>query len=338
VFIIEILEVSTMGDRSYRKHVLFSIIVVFLLLSGCFGTNEPEPSPTRIESIPSQAQKQSPENDVFPPIVHSSEWKEPVPLPGPINTAGAEDSPFITLDDKNLYFSFTPDVKMPPEKQLIDGVSGLWWSKLKDGNWSEPERIILSDDVALDGAAFVLGDILWFASVREGNYGEVDIYTAEMEYGRWSNVKNAGKQLNREYDVGEMYITWDGLTLYCGGYEEGDPRGKDIYRLHKNEEGWSEPVTLPSPINTNEYNEDQPFITADGNELWFTGQSRLGYSGPAVFRCKNINGSWGEPKEMISNFAGEPTLDSDGNIYFVHHFFSEDMDMIEADIYVAYKR
>ena len=102
--------------------------------------------------------------------------------------------------------------------------------------------------------------------------------------------------------------------------------------------GWTEPVALPSPINTNEYDEDQPFITPDGNELWFTGQSRLGYTGPAIFRCKNVNGSWGAPEEIISNFAGEPTLDSNGNIYFVHHFFSEERDMIEADIYVAYKK
>ena len=31
-------------------------------------------------------------------------------------------------------------------------------------------------------------------------------------------------------------------------------------------------------------------------------------------------------------------MDSERNIYFVHHFYSQDMKMIEADIYVAYKK
>ena len=48
------------------------------------------------------------------------------------------------------------------------------------------------------------------------------------------------------------------------------------------------------------------------------------------------DGSWGEPEEIISCFAGEPALDSEGNIYFVHHYFTKDMEMMEADIYVAY--
>ena len=40
---------------------------------------------------------------------------------------------------------------------------------------------------------------------------------------------------------------------------------------------------------------------------------------------------------IVSQFAGEPTLDDAGNLYFVHHYF-EHGQMIEADIYVAYKK
>jgi hypothetical protein len=45
-----------------------------------------------------------------------------------------------------------------------------------------------------------------------------------------------------------------------------------------------------------------------------------------------------EPEEIISNFAGDPGLDDEGNIYFTHHFFNEAMERIEADIYVAYRK
>ncbi|MCJ7532733.1 MAG: hypothetical protein MUO64_17135 [Anaerolineales bacterium] len=54
--------------------------------------------------------------DPFPPVLHSNEWQGSIPIDGSINTAGAEDSPYITPDGNTLYFFFTPDVSVPPEK------------------------------------------------------------------------------------------------------------------------------------------------------------------------------------------------------------------------------
>ena len=58
---------------------------------------------------------------------------------------------------------------------------------------------------------------------------------------------------------------------------------------------------------------------------------------PAIFRSKKVNGAWGEPELIVSQFAGEPTLDDAGNLYFVHHYF-EYGEMIGADIYVVYRK
>ena len=40
---------------------------------------------------------------------------------------------------------------------------------------------------------------------------------------------------------------------------------------------------------------------------------------------------------IVSQFAGEPTVDWQGNLYFVHHYYEEGK-MIEADLYVAYRK
>jgi beta-xylosidase len=77
-----------------------------------------------------------------------------------------------------------------------------------------------------------------------------------------------------------------------------------------------------------------PFISQDGTELWF---NRRYMGSPAIFRSKKIDGQWSDPELIISWFAGEPSLDNEGNIYFVHHFY-KDGTMIEADIYVAKKK
>jgi hypothetical protein len=326
--------------QGLRFSLFLLITAVFILIVWrCDRESlESDTIPTREGSLPDDAIKVTPERDVFPPVLHSSRWSEPVPLEGPINTAGVEDSPFITLDGRNLYFFFTPDVNAPPEKQLLDKVTGIWWSRKINGRWTEPERVILSDGASIDGAVFVQFDTMWFASVRSGNYGEIDFYTAIFKDGRWTEVKNAGRQLNEEYDIGELHITPDGLTMYCDKPGINSTK-KDIYILHRVKDGWTKPEALPAPVNSAEQNESQPFITSDGSELWFTGESKLGYPGPAIFRCvRQPDGTWGKPEEIISQFAGEPVLDEQGNIYFVHHFFSREMKMIEADIYVAYRK
>jgi hypothetical protein len=80
--------------------------------------------------------------------------------------------------------------------------------------------------------------------------------------------------------------------------------------------------------------EGWPYISSDGEELWFT---RFYLGTPAIFRSLKTADGWDEPELIISQFAGECTLDDEGNIYFVHHYY-EDNVMIEADIYVAYKK
>jgi len=316
-----------------KLNIPLYIISVFsiLLCTGCVEENKRIETLPRESKIPSNAVKVLPKDDQYPPQIHSSEWENPVPVSGLVNSAGAEDSPFVTPDGKSLYFTFVPDVSVPPEKQLIDGVTGLYYSNLGKNSWDLPERVILNDDLSLDGCECIQGTIMWFCSVREGNFREVDMYKAELVDGTWVHWQNAGKRLNAEIGIGEMHITPKGNEIYFDGSRLGGKGGHDIWVTKKTNDKWQDPVNLES-VNTNE-NEIRPFIAQDGNELWF---SRRYLGSPAVYRSKNIDGVWGEPELIISQFAAEPSLDLFGNIYFAHHFFENGV-MIEADIYVAYK-
>jgi hypothetical protein len=112
--------------------LLTIIISAILLLSGCNGQSSAEEELTlksRLASIPATAIKQTPAIDRLPPQLHSDEFQLPVPMGDAINTAGAEDSPFITTDGNSLYFFFTPDGTIPAEKQLTDGVTGIYVSQ-----------------------------------------------------------------------------------------------------------------------------------------------------------------------------------------------------------------
>jgi len=301
------------------------------MVTGCMEQQQSEPviTPERDSKIPSTAVKLIPEDDQYPPQMHSSEFSEPVPLPGPVNTAGAEDSPFITSDGRELYFFFTPDVSVPVELQVLDGVTGIYVSVLEKENWTKPERVILQDKgkLALDGCACVDQNLLWFCSAREG-YNGVQWFFAQFEQGSWQDWQQA--DFNPDYEVGELHIQGD--ELYFHSSRVGGKGKLDIWMSPKIAGEWQIPVNIEA-VNSAE-DEGYPYLSVDGKELWFT-RTYLGT--PAVFRSEKVNGIWQSPELIISQFAGEPTLDSKGNVYFVHHFYKEGV-MLEADIYIAQRR
>lgn len=316
--------------KSKKKIIyIFSIIIIALIILALIP-NKSYPDVTREEKIPSDIQKVTTATDKHIPVMLSNEYEKPVPLSSVINTAGAEDSPFITPDGNTLYFFFTPDVRIPAEKQLLDEVTGIWISQKKNNVWAEPERIWLQKPgkLSLDGCEFIQDNIMLFCSAREG-YTGVQWFSAENKIGTWTNWKEVN--FPKDYQVGELHQYEN--DLYFHSSKEGGKGKLDIWVMKKNSDGtWAKPTNLEIINSGND--EGWPAISPDGQELFFT-RTYLGT--PAIYKSKKVNGEWNQPKLIISQFAGEPTIDNQGNIYFVHHFYSDD-EMIEADIYFAKKK
>ena len=316
------------------------IVALLTVVCGCTSQTPGPPATTaavsRLAAIPAGAGKVAPHEDAWPPVVAPG-WSKPVPLGAPVNTAGAEDSPFVTPDGEALYFFFTPDLNVPAEEQLLDRVTGIWLARPAGEGWGEPEHLLLAslDELHLDGCPTVVGTWMVFCSARASNSREVDLYTATLRDGTWTDVQNWGEPFSTGYDVGEMHITADGSALYYSSARPGGLGWLDLWVSFRTGDGWGEPVNLGPRANT-AADENRPF--ANGEELWFDAQSRQGLPGPAIFRAsRHPDGSWSEPEEVVSSFAGEPSLTGDGRVlYFVHHYPSADMGrMIEADLYVT---
>lgn len=328
------------------------IILISVFITGCVSDDEPAPTTEppveqeetpdvdvtpditpidRESKIPPEQAKMTPETDLLPPILHSDEYEEPVPMPYPINTAGAEDSGFIMPDGNTFYVWFTPDPGAPLSSQLDDGVTGIYMFEKVNGKWQEPERVVLQDPdkQSLDGCEFILGNKMWFCTARTG-YTGLHWFTAEFKDGRWTNWENA--DFNPDYAVGELHITADGRELYFHSERPGGKGKYDIWVSVQENGEWLEPRNIKI-VNSPEV-DGWPSLTQDGNELWFT---RTYMGSPAIYRSKKIDGEWQEPELIISQFAGESSVDNEGNIYFTHHFY-ENAVMLEADIYVAYRK
>lgn len=314
---------NNMNKHKIMK-ITLTLIIITLINTGIIScTKQTIEILPRESKIPTNSVKITPETDEYPPILHSKSWEQPTPLEYPLNTKGAEDSPFITPDGNTIYLFYTPDPNIAPQKQLIDGVTGIYESKKINGQWQTPKRLVLNKDVALDGCEFVEDNIMWFCSARQGNTREIDIYTAEYKNGEWTNWKNAGTRLNKEIGIGELHKWKNKLYYHNASY--------DIYVTEYKNEQWQEPKPITA-VNT-ELNEGWPYISTNGQELWFT---RFYQGTPSIWRALLVNEEWQAPELIISQFAGEPTLDDAGNIYFTHHYYKNGK-MIEADIYVAKK-
>jgi hypothetical protein len=319
-------------DGKVIKYQAAITLVLLIALQACSPPETPAtptPLPSRESRIPAEAVKQTSNEDPLPPVLHNPAWEDPLPMPGPINTAGGEDAPFITPDGETFLFFFTPDTNIPAQQQFTDGVTGIYQSRLVNGRWTTPQKLILSKKAALDGCPFLREERLWFCTVREGATG-VHWFTAEWENSSWKNWQPAN--FDPAHRVGELHISPDGERLYYHSDRPGGLGKNDLWMLSKSADGWHNPENI-SAVNSPE-DDSRPFLSPDGLELWFT---RSYQGSPAVFRSHQVEGTWQEPELIISQFAGEPTLDSAGNLYFVHHFVQNGV-IIEADIYLARKK
>ena len=310
------------------------LLIIFIMVGLLSACNPPIPEltplPDRESLIPDSQMKITVDTDLYPLKSETDEYEDPVPLPYPVNTAGAEDSAFIMPDGKTLYVWYTPDVNNPIELQAVDGVTGIYAYHQENGGWIGPERVYLQDPgkAALDGCEFVLEDTMWFCTAREG-YSGLHWFTAEFAQGSWQNWQLA--DFKSEYEVGELHITADGSELYFHSSRPGGIGGLDVWVSDLQNGEWGEPENIR--VLNSPYTDGWPFLSQDGKELWFT----RAIGAPELYRSLRINGEWTEPVKMFSIFSGEASMDREGNVYFTHHYFKDDQ-MLEADIYMARRK
>jgi hypothetical protein len=236
----------------------------------------------------------------------------------------------------------TPDVTVAVEDQALDPSTGIYRSQRQGDAWQSPEKVWLFDVVSLEGCACVQGNTIWYCAAVCGISGLHHFYSV-VENGGWSYGQLSETLNQMDHQIGEFHVTADKNEIYFHSERADGLGGRDLWKIEKIGTTWGEPLPLTA-LNT-ELDEGFPFVTADGNELWFSGDSRIDNAPPlgtpdyfgAIFYSTKAGDTWGAPVEVVSQLAGEPTVDPQGNVYFTHHFYV-DGKMIEADIYVLRRK
>lgn len=99
-------------------------------------------------------------------------WNPAVRLPSHINSPQDEESVLIHPDGKTLYFASRGHIGL--------GGTDLFVSRMDaNGNWGKPENLGYPINTKFDENSLMVsadGEIAFFASDREGGYGDLDIY------------------------------------------------------------------------------------------------------------------------------------------------------------------
>lgn len=104
-------------------------------------------------------------------------WSKALNLGPTVNTASDEDAPFIHPDQRTLYFASKGHKSM-------GGFDIFFTSKNDSGAWAEPINLGYPINTPDDDIFFMTspdGKRAYFSSVRDGGYGDKDVYMANLE-------------------------------------------------------------------------------------------------------------------------------------------------------------
>ncbi|HTF19204.1 MAG TPA: OmpA family protein [Chryseolinea sp.] len=145
-----------------------------------------------------------------------------------------------------------------------------------------------------------------------------DIYISKRVNNQWTKPQKISPNINIRFNDAAASLSRDGKTLIIY-YEYG---GGDIYISHLKGNEWSKPIPLNQNVNSPASWETSAFVTADGQQLYFT-SNRVGGMGSLDIYVSEMEmtGDWGKAKNLgpainTSGREDSPAVDADGKTMF----------------------
>jgi len=160
-----------------------------------------------------------------------------------------------TYDDQAVGLSYNAD-KLFIYFDDIKNVGDIYEAEIKDFRFRK--KVKMGENVnskGFESAATISadGNTLFFASRRDGGFGQKDIYmTRKLPTGDWAMPQNLGDVINTPYDEDFPNLFYDGKTLYFSSKGHNSMGGFDYFKSTWNEatNAWSKPENLGYPLNT----------------------------------------------------------------------------------------
>jgi len=277
-----------------------------------------------------------------------------------VNSRYGDYSPVLTADEELLMFtsrrsSSTGGLLYDYDEYYEDiymsrSVNGIWQKAIKidsigfEAELDDPMAELIEGEEGINTTSHDAviglsadGQKLFF--YRSDNKRGGDIYICILEGERWSKPIKLPSTINSKHWEGHVSMSSNEDRLFFSSNRPGGFGGTDIYVSKRVLGGnWSEPVNLGPRINT-KYNEDAPFIHANGVNLYFSSDGHESMGGFDIYMTRQrAEGGWSEPQNM-----GFPVNTADDDIFFTlsangeHGYFSSAREggYGHQDLYVA---
>ncbi len=222
----------------------------------------------------------------------------------------------ISLFDSEKYI-FSPVVSgnrqtlaFTVHEKFYDGI--FISQKDSKGNWGTPINITL--ELGVEGEVFTTSlshdGLQLFLFKNDKGIG--NIYSSIFINDKWQPAQKLSRRISTRNWETSASISPDGNTLFFSSNRRGSIGGLDIFYSNRLPNGdWSEPINIGDVINT-PYNEEAPFLSNDGNTLYFISQGHNSIGGYDIFYSERIGeNEWSTPINL-----GYPINTPDDDLYY----------------------
>ena len=244
------------------------------------------------------------------------------PLAQDVTSKHDEYGPILCLQGKHLFFTARKPETMgnnmnPDDQKFFEDIYHAIWNDTTQSYVLETETTEDANSEGFDALSYVSEDgmsmygTLNTSASRESNTSSseiVDFSSGDPAIIYSPSILNS-KEINTSYFEGSPTITDTTMdedentfqTMIFVSDRNGEKKMTDLYQVVYENDRWQEVSALPDYINTTG-RETTPFITADGNFLFFSSDALPGFGGYDVYYCKNENGVWSKPQNLGAEF------------------------------------
>ena len=228
-------------------------------------------------------------------------------LPSPINTSDTQINPvFISESDELLFFS-RKENSIEEERYQIFSTTRM------EENWSEPVLIkelgdFLSQNVGLEWEE-KSGTLYFYKGEKKG-----ELFKSRQLSDRWGELLTMGEEIAKVRPNPPIYINADETRMLFSLRKKGNSVDLDLFESRKEEgsDKWSKPELISLNLTT-DLDEDFPYLTPDGNTLYFSSKGFNSIGGYDVFKSEydESTQTWSDPQSL-----GYPVNSIDDDIQF----------------------
>lgn len=232
-----------------------------------------------------------------------------------INTYYPEYAPAISLDEKTLIFTSKRNGGMSNDKDVTNEYfEDIYISRFVDGTWTKAKNLGAPVNTkGHDASIGLTSDGKTLFLYKDARLGDI-YFSDQLNDSTWSKPEPIPGNINSSASETSLSITKDGNRLYFASNRQGGAGGFDLYTATKDKNGkWSAAKNLGKGLNT-QYDEESPFIAADGKTLYFSSRGHEGMGGYDIFKSTldEKTQKWSKPENL-----GYPINTVDDDIYYV---------------------